>query len=139
MDANQDIASFVSVPEPLVRWSTGKVLMLEWMEGDRLQDLTASATSSTSKTSKDFLEVLDVQKQAGTRSVAQDKERALRMVAMGVESSLSQLLTSGVMHADPHPGNMLYSPSVRSIDMITWLRFLPSLRSWFASFRGRRR
>eukprot|EP00897_Mesotaenium_endlicherianum_P002668 jgi/Mesen1/2429/ME000157S01570 len=32
-------------------------------------------------------------------------------VRVGVESSLVQLLDTGVMHADPHPGNFLITPS----------------------------
>ena len=31
-------------------------------------------------------------------------------VAIGVESSLVQLLETGIMHGDPHPGNLLLTP-----------------------------
>jgi aarF domain-containing kinase len=31
-------------------------------------------------------------------------------VSMGIESSLVQLLETGVMHSDPHPGNLLLRP-----------------------------
>jgi aminoglycoside phosphotransferase (APT) family kinase protein len=32
---------------------------------------------------------------------------------MGVEASLCQLVTTGVLHADPHPGNLLLTPEGR--------------------------
>ena len=35
------------------------------------------------------------------------------MINLGVECSLSQLLETGVMHADPHPGNLILTPSDR--------------------------
>eukprot|EP00958_Prasinococcus_capsulatus_P012390 scaffold1235_cov358-Prasinococcus_capsulatus_cf.AAC.10 len=113
MDANAALASFVRAPEPLVRWSTGKVLVLEWMEGDRLRDLTASLrTSSRSTRSPSEASELVASSKYMALSEEERKARALRMVAMGVESSLAQLLGSGVVHADPHPGNLLLAPTV---------------------------
>jgi len=112
MDANAALASFVRAPEPLVRWSTGKVLVLEWMEGDRLRDLTASLrTSSRSTRSPSEASELVASSKYMALSEEERKARALRMVAMGVESSLAQLLGSGVVHADPHPGNLLLAPT----------------------------
>lgn len=32
-------------------------------------------------------------------------------VNKGVEATLVQLLETGLLHADPHPGNLLYTPS----------------------------
>lgn len=34
-------------------------------------------------------------------------------VNMGVEASLIQLLDTGLLHADPHPGNVRYTPEGR--------------------------
>lgn len=34
------------------------------------------------------------------------RERLLHMVDLGVRSSLTQLLETGIMHADPHPGEL---------------------------------
>ena len=47
-------------------------------------------------------ELASAAKHGSTASVA----RLKRMVALGVECSLSQMLETGVMHADPHPGNL---------------------------------
>lgn len=35
------------------------------------------------------------------------EDQLLNVVQLGVECSLSQLLQTGVMHADPHPGNIM--------------------------------
>ena len=34
-------------------------------------------------------------------------------VNKGVEASLVQLLETGLLHADPHPGNLRYTPEGR--------------------------
>lgn len=34
-------------------------------------------------------------------------------VKKGVEASLVQLLETGLLHADPHPGNLRYTPEGR--------------------------
>jgi Ser/Thr protein kinase RdoA (MazF antagonist) len=39
--------------------------------------------------------------------------RLVHMINLGVECSLSQLLETGVMHADPHPGNLILTPDNR--------------------------
>lgn len=41
------------------------------------------------------------------------QERLVHMVNLGVECSLSQLLETGIMHADPHPGNLILTPENR--------------------------
>lgn len=38
---------------------------------------------------------------------ASARQRILSMVRMGIQCSLSQLLVTGVMHGDPHSGNLL--------------------------------
>ncbi|KAF6260685.1 ABC1 family-domain-containing protein [Scenedesmus sp. NREL 46B-D3] len=40
----------------------------------------------------------------------QQQQQLLQLVKMGVEASLCQLVTTGVLHADPHPGNLLLTP-----------------------------
>ncbi|KAF9596912.1 hypothetical protein IFM89_014476 [Coptis chinensis] len=37
------------------------------------------------------------------------KKRLLDLVTKGVEASLTQLLETGLLHADPHPGNLRYT------------------------------
>lgn len=40
---------------------------------------------------------------------AEAKAQLMNVVDLGVECSLSQLLQTGIMHADPHPGNIMRS------------------------------
>ena len=44
---------------------------------------------------------------AGSPECESARARLTHMMALGVECSLCQLLETGVMHADPHPGNLI--------------------------------
>ncbi|GAQ84791.1 Protein kinase superfamily protein [Klebsormidium nitens] len=81
---------FVAVPRVLHDFTARRVLTMEWIEGDRPVDLLAAA---------------DARSLSAGSSEAQTK--LLSLVSMGIESSLVQLLETGVMHSDPHPGNLL--------------------------------
>jgi Ser/Thr protein kinase RdoA (MazF antagonist) len=50
------------------------------------------------------------QQQRHDTSPAELQQQLLQLVTMGVEASLCQLVTTGVLHADPHPGNLLLTP-----------------------------
>ena len=78
---------FVVVPRPVAELTTARVLTLEWVDGQGPQELAAGMAE-------------------GTGERAASVARLKRMVALGVECSLSQMLETGVMHADPHPGNL---------------------------------
>ena len=75
-----------------------RVLTSEWVDGKAPAQLLEASTSSTS---------------------AREREAAaaqlLALVQMGVQCSLAQLLETGVVHADPHPGNLLLAPSGRLV------------------------
>ena len=71
----------VAVPAPVPSLSTGRVLTAEWVEGITPYDLASAGPSG--------------------------RGALLGLVARGVECSLSQLLETGLMHADTHPGNLL--------------------------------
>ena len=43
----------------------------------------------------------------GKRGTCEERLRVLELVRMGIQCSLSQLLVTGVMHGDPHSGNLL--------------------------------
>jgi aarF domain-containing kinase len=47
------------------------------------------------------------------RPQVKDSAAALRLVHMGVQASLTQLLETGLLHGDPHPGNLMLTPSGR--------------------------
>ena len=71
----------VVVPELLEGLCTDNVIVMEWIDGSKLTE------------------------------VDNDDEKALMenlaLVETGIECTLSQLLTTGIMHADPHAGNLL--------------------------------
>lgn len=69
----------VVVPEPFMDLCTENVLVMEWIEGTKLVDLRS---------------------QESTRE-------SLALIEQGIECTLSQLLDTGVLHADPHGGNLL--------------------------------
>jgi predicted unusual protein kinase regulating ubiquinone biosynthesis (AarF/ABC1/UbiB family) len=78
----------VKVPSIFWRYSTNRVLVLEWIDGLKLTDT-------------------DRIKQAGLDTDA--------LIRIGVTAGLRQLLEYGFFHADPHPGNLFAvapSPSV---------------------------
>ncbi|MEM1279573.1 MAG: AarF/ABC1/UbiB kinase family protein [Cyanobacteria bacterium P01_H01_bin.152] len=69
----------VKVPAIYWRYSSGKVLTLEWIEGFKLTDVDSVQAAS-----------LDTDD----------------LIAIGVTTGLQQLLEYGFFHADPHPGNL---------------------------------
>ena len=87
---------FIVVPEPVRELTTERVLVTEWVEG---------------KSPADLFRELNQRPCDGGGDGAAAKLR--KLVDMGVSCSLSQLLTTGVMHADPHPGNLIYTPDGR--------------------------
>ena len=69
----------VKVPSIYWRYSSGKVLTLEWIEGFKLTDVGSIQAAD-----------LDTD----------------TLIEIGVTSGLQQLLEYGFFHADPHPGNL---------------------------------
>eukprot|EP00850_Spirogloea_muscicola_P017775 SM000156S02131 [mRNA] locus=s156:139962:145079:+ [translate_table: standard] len=96
---------FIVVPKVLPHLSSRRVLTMEWLEGAKSTDLH----ESVHKLKENLLDGSKDSPQRPTRAV----NKLLHMVDMGVESSLVQLLETGVMHADPHPGNLLLTPDGR--------------------------
>ncbi len=76
----------VKVPAIYWRYSSHRVLTLEWINGFKLTDI-------------------DQIKATGLDSDA--------LVRIGVETGLQQLLEFGFFHADPHPGNLFAMPDGR--------------------------
>ena len=76
----------VYVPEMYFQWTTPKVLVMEWVDGQKLR---SGATA----------------KRASLGS-----QEDLQMVDVGVRCSLEQMLEEGFYHADPHPGRQHSSP-----------------------------
>lgn len=43
------------------------------------------------------------------------KARLVHMINLGIESSLTQLLLTGILHGDPHPGNLILTQDNRLV------------------------
>ena len=73
----------VVVPEVISDLCTDDVIVMSWLEGTKLT--------------------------SGVNGTLNEKERAenLRLIETGIDCTLSQLLDTGVMHADPHAGNLI--------------------------------
>ncbi|KAL0452177.1 UNVERIFIED_CONTAM: hypothetical protein Slati_1195800 [Sesamum latifolium] len=77
---------FIHLPKVFPHLSKKRVLTMEWLVGDSPSELISA-------------------------SAPESKRKLLDLVNKGVEASLVQLLETGVMHADPHPGNLRYISS----------------------------
>ena len=79
-DKNKNSVQIV-VPKVYREMCTKKVLVMEWIDGIKL---------------------IDLQRQQET-----DPSETLDLIKQGIDCTLSQLLETGVLHADPHGGNLL--------------------------------
>ncbi|KAA3481672.1 putative aarF domain-containing protein kinase chloroplastic isoform X1 [Gossypium australe] len=95
--------SFMQIPKVFQHLTRKRVLTMEWMVGESSTDLLSITTSSSIKHGSKYLE----------RQKVDAKRRLLDLVNKGVEASLTQLLETGMLHADPHPGNLCYTASGR--------------------------
>ncbi|GMI80328.1 ABC1-like kinase 3 [Hibiscus trionum] len=73
----------ILVPDIYWKYTSGKVLTMEWVNGVKLNQQAAIESQG--------LKVID-------------------LVTTGIQCSLRQLLEHGYFHADPHPGNLLATP-----------------------------
>ena len=77
----------VIVPQVYTELCTENVLVMEWIDGVKLTDFT----TTTNKT-------------GGQSSTVEEN---LKLVKVAIDSTLCQLLVEGILHADPHAGNLL--------------------------------
>ena len=63
---------------------------MEWIDGTKLTDVQANSNPSVVKNSESVKENLE-------------------LVKVAIDSTLSQLLVTGILHADPHAGKMNWS------------------------------
>lgn len=82
LSSNSDIR--VVVPQVYKHLCTDKVLVMEWIDGIKLVDLKETKTKDEEET-----------------------EETMELIRQGIDCTLSQLLETGILHADPHGGNLL--------------------------------
>ncbi|CAN7007456.1 hypothetical protein IGI04_010622 [Brassica rapa subsp. trilocularis] len=92
--------SYIRVPKVYQHLTRKRVLTMEWMVGESPTDLQAITTGYSENDT-----------QSHERQKLEARRRLLDLVNKGVEATLVQLLDTGILHADPHPGNLRYTTS----------------------------
>ncbi|KAL3339433.1 hypothetical protein AABB24_028177 [Solanum stoloniferum] len=95
--------SFIRVPNVYQRLSGKRVLTMEWLVGESPTDLLMMSSEDS----------IVHQSTHGEGCQSEAKQRLLDLVNKGVQASLIQLLDTGLLHADPHPGNLRYTSSAQ--------------------------
>ncbi|KAL6591460.1 hypothetical protein ACP70R_049963 [Stipagrostis hirtigluma subsp. patula] len=93
---------FMLVPKVLKQLTRKRVLTMEWVAGENPNELLSLSKGISDKIAG-----------ASEKQKLEAKARLLDLVNKGVEASLVQLLDTGLLHADPHPGNLRYTPEGR--------------------------
>lgn len=89
---------FICVPKVFPQLTSKKVLTMEWVAGENPNDLLLACTGTKNDSSA-----------YSEKQKVEAKQCLLDLVSKGVEASLVQLLETGFLHADPHPGNLRYT------------------------------
>ncbi|KAL0711001.1 hypothetical protein Bca4012_017979 [Brassica carinata] len=92
--------SYIRVPKVYQHLTRKRVLTMEWMVGESPTDLQSITTGYSENDT-----------QSHERYKMEARRRLLDLVNKGVEATLVQLLDTGILHADPHPGNLRYTTS----------------------------
>jgi aarF domain-containing kinase len=95
----------VYVPGMVTDLTTSRVLVMEWIDGERLRTAYSAVGNTSAKSGAES-------KNDGSFNFQQQpppsgSEDDIRLVEIGVKCSLEQLLEFGFYHADPHPGNLM--------------------------------
>ncbi len=98
----------VIVPQIISSLCTKNVLVMEWIEGSKLTNLKAESNNDDLTQQEESVAGQSESNTSGNRSSDDTllKEN-LALVEQALYVTLSQLLDTGVMHADPHGGNLL--------------------------------
>jgi aarF domain-containing kinase len=93
----------VYVPDMVTDLTTARVLVMEWVDGDRLR----TAYSAVGGGGSPGIGSIGATSDAYDFPPRSGSEDDIRLVEIGVKCSLEQLLEFGYFHGDPHPGNLL--------------------------------
>lgn len=93
--------SFIRVPKVFDHLTRKRVLTMEWMIGENPTDLLLASKGASTEQRSGYSKMQKFEA----------KQHLLDLVSKGVEASLVQLLETGLLHADPHPGNLRYTTS----------------------------
>ena len=93
---------FVRVPGLIPQFPPSRrVLVMEWLQGERISSLVGRGSASYDE----YEGECDVETWESEQCEKQAASMAL--IDLGIRCTLSQLIETGVMHADPHGGNLL--------------------------------
>ena len=105
--------------------ATRRVLVMEWLEGDSVISLVSPKPGE-----KEAFEAAQAEREASgdetdcvvtwDDEICSKREASLPLIDLGIRCTLSQLIETGVMHADPHGGNLL---RLRSTGELAYLDF----------------
>lgn len=105
--------------------ATRRVLVMEWLEGDSVISLVSPKAGE-----KAAFEAAQAEREASgddadcvvswDDEMCSKREASLPLIDLGIRCTLSQLIETGVMHADPHGGNLL---RLRSTGELAYLDF----------------
>ncbi|CAD5190359.1 unnamed protein product [Musa acuminata subsp. malaccensis] len=91
--------SFMLVPKVFMKLTSKRVLTMEWLNGKNPNELLVQSKELVQENGQ-YLEM----------QTLDTKVQLLDLVKKGVDATLIQLLDTGLLHADPHPGNLCYTP-----------------------------
>ncbi|KAK1432084.1 hypothetical protein QVD17_08974 [Tagetes erecta] len=100
MEAHSSFPS-IRVPKVFQHLTQKRVLTMEWMDGENPKELISKCNSNNDEHDSQYSE----------KQITEAKRHLRDLVNKGVEACLVQLIETGLLHADPHPGNMIYLPS----------------------------
>lgn len=114
-NSGPELAGKVRAPRVIPELSTDQVLVMEWVDGVRLTDVEGIEKILGGRIGDDKN---DNDKTKNSESSLNRQSHLL--LERGVRCSLHQLLETGFMHADPHPGNLVVC---RKTGSLTYLDF----------------
>lgn len=89
----------IIVPEMIPHLCSENILTMTWLEGEKLVNARNENVRDVTVDAKEL------------------REENLALLVQGIQCTLSQILETGVMHADPHGGNLLKVPIVGRTSM----------------------